>query len=184
MSQDTSNHSFDDLARALASGSISRGRALRLMGAALLGGTLASLGIGEAGAAPKRCKPNGKRCTNGTECCSSNCVDGTCSCDPCSCDLGGFGTSCATGFLFGCHNNDHCFCMATTEGTTFCAQSLTCDPRKVTVCTRSQDCPPGWACAATCCNPELETTPVCNAPCGTIVGAGAASSGNQRMSGR
>jgi hypothetical protein len=42
--------SFDELAIGLSSGTLSRGRALRLMGAALLGGTLASLGIGEAAA--------------------------------------------------------------------------------------------------------------------------------------
>ena len=164
MSPEARGRAFDALATEMASGSLTRGKAIKLMGAALLGGTLASLGIGEAGAAPKRCKPNGKKCTNGTECCSSNCVDGTCSCDPCSCDPGGFG-SCATGFLFGCHNNDDCFCMNTTEGTTFCAQSLTCDPKKVTVCRIIQSSPRGWACAATCCG--LETTPVCNAPCGT-----------------
>jgi hypothetical protein len=50
MSQETTNRSFDELASGLASGSISRGKALKLMGAALVGGTLASLGIGEAGA--------------------------------------------------------------------------------------------------------------------------------------
>ena len=37
---------FDELARGLADGSLSRAEALRLMGAALLGGTLASVGIG------------------------------------------------------------------------------------------------------------------------------------------
>jgi len=49
VSQETSNRSFDELARGLASGSISRGRAIRLMGAALVGGTLASFpGVGWA----------------------------------------------------------------------------------------------------------------------------------------
>jgi len=42
VSQQTTNRYFDELTRALASGSISRGKALRLMGAALVGGTLAS----------------------------------------------------------------------------------------------------------------------------------------------
>jgi hypothetical protein len=42
VSQETTNRSFDDLARGLANGSITRGKALKLMGAALLGGTLAS----------------------------------------------------------------------------------------------------------------------------------------------
>jgi hypothetical protein len=42
MSPEARERSFDALATGLASGSISRGRALRLMGAALVGGTLAS----------------------------------------------------------------------------------------------------------------------------------------------
>src|SRR3954452_107677 len=53
VSQDTSDRSFDELTRGLASGRITRGKAIRLMGAALLGGTLGSLGFGGvAGADP------------------------------------------------------------------------------------------------------------------------------------
>src|SRR5215213_10765839 len=70
---------FDELARGLADGSLTRGRALRLMGAALVGGTLASLGIGEAGAAPPGCKREGKHCTRTDQCCGTLvCVSGTC----------------------------------------------------------------------------------------------------------
>src|SRR5215218_3249052 len=70
---------FDELARGLADGSITRGKALRLMGAALLGGTLGSLGIGEAGADRPGCKRIGKNCTRDTQCCGSLvCVSGTC----------------------------------------------------------------------------------------------------------
>src|SRR5215208_609473 len=71
---------FDDLARGLADGSITRGKALRLMGAALLGGTLASLGIGgEASADPPGCERAGKHCTRDTQCCGSLvCLSGTC----------------------------------------------------------------------------------------------------------
>jgi hypothetical protein len=70
---------FDDLARGLADGSITRGRALRLMGAALVGGALGSLGIGEAGADPPGCKRNGKHCMRDEQCCSGNCdPSGTC----------------------------------------------------------------------------------------------------------
>src|SRR5215216_249253 len=70
---------FDELARGLADGSLSRGKALRLMGAALVGGTLASLGIGEAGADPPGCKRAGKHCTRNDQCCGSLvCVSGTC----------------------------------------------------------------------------------------------------------
>jgi hypothetical protein len=73
MSPEARERSFDELARALANGSISRGRALRWMGAALVGGTLSSLGLGEAAAAPK-CRPVGKRCKRNAQCCSQNCT--------------------------------------------------------------------------------------------------------------
>ena len=72
MSQQTSNHSFDELASGLASGTLSRGKALKLMGAALVGGTLASLGIGEA-AADDECRPDGKKCRQDAQCCNGNC---------------------------------------------------------------------------------------------------------------
>jgi hypothetical protein len=78
VSQQTTNRSFDDLARGLADGSITRGKAIRLMGAALVGGALGSLGIGEAGADPIGCKRNGKACKKDTQCCSGNCEGGTC----------------------------------------------------------------------------------------------------------
>jgi hypothetical protein len=70
---------FDDLARGLADGSVTRSRALRLMGAAVVGGTLGSLGIGaEASADPPGCKRNGKHCTRNEQCCSLNCSGGSC----------------------------------------------------------------------------------------------------------
>src|ERR671932_1968036 len=43
MSPEARERSFDELARGLANGSISRRKALRLMGAALVGGALASI---------------------------------------------------------------------------------------------------------------------------------------------
>jgi hypothetical protein len=78
VSEETRNRYFDELASGLASGSISRGRALRLMGAALVGGVLGSLG-GVAAAAP-HCRPIGKRCKSGSKCCSGICdpAGGTC----------------------------------------------------------------------------------------------------------
>jgi hypothetical protein len=76
VSQQTTNRYFDELASGLASGSISRGKALRLMGAALVGGMLASLGIGEASA--DLCKPEGKACKKNSQCCSGFCFNNTC----------------------------------------------------------------------------------------------------------
>jgi hypothetical protein len=76
VSLQTTNRTFDDLARGLASGDMSRRRAIGLMGAALVEGALASLGIGEAAA--DQCKRNGKACKKDKQCCSGNCEGGTC----------------------------------------------------------------------------------------------------------
>jgi hypothetical protein len=73
MSPVAREHSFDELTRGMASGSISRGKALKLMGAALVGGTLASLGIGGIAAADEECKPEGKKCRKDEQCCSGTC---------------------------------------------------------------------------------------------------------------
>jgi hypothetical protein len=69
--------SFDELARGLASGSVSRRKALGLMGAALVGGVLASIpGVVEA--APFTCPPalpvKCRRAFNGEQCCPSGTV--------------------------------------------------------------------------------------------------------------
>ena len=93
---------FDDLARGLADGSISRRRALRLMGATLLGGMLASLGIRGASAdedenKDEDCKRAGKKCKKDKQCCSEQCVDGVCSSPPPTCTRI-------------CPNPETCFC--------------------------------------------------------------------------
>jgi hypothetical protein len=64
--------SFDELAIGLSSGKLSRGKALKLMGAALVGSTLASFGIGGVASADL-CKPNGKVCKKDSQCCSRFC---------------------------------------------------------------------------------------------------------------
>ena len=64
MSPEARERSFDELARELAGGSISRRRALRLMGAALVGGALGSLGIG--GIAAAACVSPTGRCVRRT----------------------------------------------------------------------------------------------------------------------
>jgi hypothetical protein len=61
MSPEAVERSFDELATGLASGSISRGRALKLMGAALVGSALAFIpGVAQA----RRCT-----CPEPTRCC-------------------------------------------------------------------------------------------------------------------
>ena len=72
MSQQTTNHSFDELTRGLANGTLSRGKALRLMGAALVGGALASI-PGIALAEPKL-KPDGAKCKRDSQCQSGQCA--------------------------------------------------------------------------------------------------------------
>jgi hypothetical protein len=65
--------SFDELAVGLSSGTLSRGKAIRLMGAALLGGVLAfTPKVAEAEIHnPHKCNSAGK-CTTGS-CCSGTC---------------------------------------------------------------------------------------------------------------
>jgi hypothetical protein len=72
MSPEARERSFDELARGLASGSISRGKALRLMGAALVGGLLASM-PGVAQAEPSHCD-----CAEGDQCCKKRDGGGCC----------------------------------------------------------------------------------------------------------
>jgi hypothetical protein len=136
VSQQTTNRSFDELTRGLASGSISRGRALRLMGAALVGGTLASLGIGEA-AADEMCKPTGKKFNKNSQCCSDNCSRsgtsrfGTCAA-ACVPDFGEAGcladTECCSGACvheFGPTERGTCFPCHCPNETSLCR----CRPR-------------------------------------------------------
>ena len=92
----TEEHSFDELAKGMASGTISRGQALKLVGATILGGTLVGLfpGVAEArhhhhhrrhgsvgGAPPSTCGPPPKMM------CGTVCVDT--SSDPNNCGVCG-----------------------------------------------------------------------------------------------
>jgi hypothetical protein len=61
VSEQTTNRSFDELARALANGSVSRRRALRLMGGLLVGSALGSI-PGVAWADDDRCSEGQTRC--------------------------------------------------------------------------------------------------------------------------
>jgi hypothetical protein len=119
MSPEARDHSFDELTRGLADGSITRGKALRLMGAAVVGGTLGSLlSGGVAGAAPK-CKPAGKHCKSGTQCCSGNCSGGICS-------------SCPAGQAL-C-NNGNCSSTSCSQGHVFDPFTCSCIPQCIPAC--------------------------------------------------
>jgi hypothetical protein len=133
MSPEARERAFDALATEMASGSISRGKALKLMGAALVGGTLASLGIGEA-AADNECKPVNKKCRKNHQCCSGKCEGGTCAClpdhhptlgiiSPCT-----SGTQCCSGFCSGgfCVGRNSILCVCQTGGTFATCTSIAC----------------------------------------------------------
>jgi hypothetical protein len=73
--------SLDELAKGLATGTLSRGKAIRWMGGALLGAALASVpGVALA----DDCRRLGRECRRDSQCCSGNCVrrgdDKVCAC--------------------------------------------------------------------------------------------------------
>ena len=73
--------SLDELAKGLATGTLSRGKAIRWMGSALLGAALASVpGVAWA----NDCRRLGRECRRDSQCCSKNCVrrgdDKVCGC--------------------------------------------------------------------------------------------------------
>jgi hypothetical protein len=71
MATQTTESSLDELAKGLATGTLSRGKAIRWMGGALLGAALASL-PGMAWA--DDCRRLGRECRRDSQCCSKNCV--------------------------------------------------------------------------------------------------------------
>jgi Stigma-specific protein, Stig1 len=82
MATETTERSFDELAKGLATGTLSRGKALRWMGSAILGAALASFpGVALA---DDDCRRLGRECRRDSQCCSRNCVrrgdDKVCAC--------------------------------------------------------------------------------------------------------
>ncbi len=81
MATRTTESSLDELAKGLATGTLSRGKAIRWMGGALLGAALASFpGVAWADG----CRRLGRECRRDSQCCSNNCVrrgdDKVCGC--------------------------------------------------------------------------------------------------------
>lgn len=173
MARETSESSFDELARGLASGNITRGKVLKLMGAALLGGTLTSFGVGGVALADDECKPTGKKCrknkqccsgkceggkcaaactSNGTtctaadECCSGNCVDGQCSACPAGKILrNGLCLQPCEG-SYDCPGVCSCFVADISDVSGYCGNA-----RFVGACTTDDNCPAGMFCLGDFC---------------------------------
>jgi Cys-rich repeat protein len=146
MSPEARERSFDALATGLASGSISRGRALRLMGAALVGGALGSLGIGEAAADRPGCKRTGKVCTKDKVCCSGNCVNNTCAACPTGTVLLSNGT-CARTCISSADCSASCTGCAAANSGDYCYTA----PGSQTPCTTDSQCPQGELCNGRFC---------------------------------
>lgn len=136
-------HSFDALARGLASGSVSRSRALRLLGGALLGGVLASIpGIAFADHKPSHggggggpTNPRGSRgCTEPKVRVGGKCVCPTPCPTPqvhnqtsCECECPANQNCTASG---GTVNDSSCECVCPT-GTTTCENNACCTADQV-----------------------------------------------------
>jgi hypothetical protein len=178
VSGEARGRALDALATEMASGRLRRGKALKLMAAALVGSTLGSLGFGEPAAAVSDCKRSigarckadagccsgicdkgtcsgcrslGGSCTDGSQCCRGNCSSGTCvaSCLPPN------ATPCdpRTGFCLDVENPCGCGQVVELPGREqgFCF-TFTNDPP--IFCTTSCDCPPDQF-----CRPGLSGTP-------------------------
>jgi hypothetical protein len=78
----TGKHSFDELAKGLAGGTVTRGQAMKLVGAAILGTTLTSLFTRQASAQSVSCPEDLEPC--GNTCCgvTEECCGGTICCGP------------------------------------------------------------------------------------------------------
>jgi len=152
--QGTGASSFDELAVGLSSGTLSRGKALKLLGAALVGGTLAFT--------PKVAEAALHKCDSTEDCSSGICCDGTCcgvltgeggpGCFPAakSCGKGRVATFCGNTVEFGIT------CLAACFGTASCTTTADCEAQEFgsgKVCVTPPDTQPGEVsgqCASPC----------------------------------
>jgi hypothetical protein len=188
----TEEHSFDQLARGLASGSVSRKQALKVLGGALLGGVLASIpgvALAQNAGGNSACDEFCHTVFGGQEAglCTSAAARGGGPCFECTPGVGPGPNftppECAAGEEF---NEDTCQCEATTvpcpgraagpcpAGATCCSppsrpdNAICCAPG-TTCCTGTGE----FSFAATCCAPLVPVcghgptgSPVCRPPGG------------------
>jgi hypothetical protein len=174
VSQETTSRSFDELARGLANGSISRRKAIKFIAATTLGGILGLSGMGTAFAKNKTCAqwcaavfgantPAAGRCTSdaahGTGLCSS-CTTATLPSSVC-CTRNSSGNCISYSGASCCGSdatclNGSCCANANACGSTCLAapcdssQCLTCDSSTGTCvgCTSGQTCQAGTCCTS------------------------------------
>jgi Stigma-specific protein, Stig1 len=135
MNEEPRERSFDELAKGLASGEVSRGKALRLMGAALVGGALVAI-PGVAFARTPRTPPTGKGgCPQGRTLCRGKCYDLQTSSENCGqCgNVCSAGQVCQGGTCLGargalCSSNSQC------ASGLYCSTGGTCEPCGPTTC--------------------------------------------------
>ena len=146
----TEGHPFDELARGLADGTISRRQALKLSGAFALGAALMPLFPRTAHALSsrqrRRCRQRGGTVCNPTGvqvCCPRGTTCGTTSTCPCAGVCGGF--------IRGCEGDSNCACALTTRGSSLCVGNFFCNPARR--CDRNADCPSGSVCIVDSCCP-------------------------------
>jgi len=128
--------SLDDLSRELASGTISRGRAIKLTGGAFLGTALLAL-FSSPAAQARRSR-------------------GPCSGEAPICETSPEGPN--------CRDNPACFCFRRPGGRKQCLDTTGAMCPTVSECDRTRDCPSGEVCAVVpgCCGSGIN---VCLPPC-------------------
>ena len=140
---------FDDLATALADGSISRRRALKWIGAGALAAAIGPLFPEQAEALTRRQR---RRCRRRG---GVPLERGECHC----------GFQCGLSVNIQCEGNPNCICLQTVGNRGFCAFNAEC--AQLRACTASSECPPGWRCVVGhCCTDEFgNPVPACAPPC-------------------
>jgi len=152
MATQTTQSSLDELAKGLASGTLSRGKAIRWMGGALLGAALASFpGVAWA---DDDCRRLGRECRRDSQCCSRNCVrrgdDKVCGCPEDQ-------TRCGVRCVNLQKNENHCGeCFNRCPEGQECVDGVCSGGEPI--CTPS--CPEGFECAE-----NLSGDPFCRAIC-------------------
>jgi hypothetical protein len=155
--------SLDELSKELATGTLSRGKAIRWMGGALLGAALASFpGVAWA----NDCRRLGRECRRDSQCCSRNCIrrgdDKVCGCPEGK-------TRCNDRCVNLERNENHCgSCFNRCEEGEECVDSA-CTPtcaQNGSICSANDQCCSGRCAGGMCAEPcPSDRVLLCNGTC-------------------